>query len=290
MSHRRLGLKSYSPMCVFVVSMACLSAPVTAAEQLPPLDCVINPYRTVDLASSVPGVLERVDVGLSDFVKAGDVVANLEAGVESASVVLAEARAGIVSEIKVSEVNLDYDRRRKDRMDALYQKKTVSIEIRDEAARDHSLSRWRLQQARDLKEIRQLELLRAEEQLKQKIIRSPIDGFVLRRYKDAGEYVEDQPVVRIAQLNPLSVNTLVPIDLHGRITVGMSAKVYTQESIQRPLLAQVDVIEKVGDAATGTYSVRLSLPNPDFKILAGVKCSIQFGSGAASSAGGSGTR
>lgn len=289
MSLRIYGLKSCGPIGMFVVIISSLTVPLSAAEQLPPLDCVINPYRTVDLASSVPGVLERVDVGLSDFVKAGEVVASLEAGVESASVVLAKARAGIQSEIKVSEVNLDFDRRRKDRMDSLYEKKTVSIEIRDEAERGHSLSRWRLQQAKDLKEIRQLELLRAQEQLKQKIIRSPIDGFVLKTFKDAGEYVEDQPIVRIAQLNPLSVDALVPIDLHGRITQGMNAKIYTQESPQSPLLAQVSVIEKVGDAASGTYSVRLSLPNPDFKILAGVKCSIQFGSGAASATGGSGS-
>ncbi|MFK8047131.1 MAG: efflux RND transporter periplasmic adaptor subunit [Halioglobus sp.] len=288
MSQRVFGLKSFSRIGFFVASITSLTVFPATAEQLPPLDCAINPYRTIDLASSVPGVLARVDVALSDFVTAGQVVASLEAGVESASVALADARAGIESEIKVSEVNLDYDRRRKNRMDSLYEKKTVSIEIRDEASRDHSLSRWRLQQAKDLKQIRQLELVRAQEQLKQKIIRSPIDGFVLKTFKDAGEYVEDQPVVRIAQLNPLSVDALVPIDLHGRITQGMNAKVYTQESAQSPLLAQVTVIEKVGDAASGTYSVRLSLPNPDFKILAGVKCSIQFGSGAVSAAGGSG--
>lgn len=286
MSLRSFGLKICSPFVFGAVSIACVTASIAAAEPLPPLECVINPYRTVDLASSVPGVLERVDVGLSDFVKAGEVVASLEAGVESSSVVLAKARAGIESEIKVSEVNLEFDRRRKDRMDALYEKKTVSIEIRDEAVRNHSLSRWRLQQSKDLKEIRQLELLRAEEQLKQKIIRSPIDGFVLKRFKDAGEYVEDQPIVRIAQLNPLSVDALVPVDLHGRITQGMSAKVYTQESRENPLLAQVSVIEKVGDAASGTYSIRLNMSNPDFKILAGVKCSIQFGSAAANAAAG----
>lgn len=253
-----------------------------AAEALPPLDCVINPYQVVDLASSVPGVLEKIYVDKSDFIERGEVAATLESAVERSSVVLAEARAAIQSEVQVSAVNLDFDGRRKVRMDALYAKKTVSIEIKDEAEREHSLSKWRLQQAKDLKGIRQLELLRAQKQLEQKTIRTPIAGFVLQRFKEAGEYVEDQPIMRIAQLDPLYVEAVVPIDLHGRISKDMRAQVYVQSSTtQAPEAyeARVSTVDKVGDASTGTYAIRLTLPNPDFQILAGVKCSIKFADG-----------
>jgi multidrug efflux pump subunit AcrA (membrane-fusion protein) len=41
--------------------------------------------------------------------------------------------------------------------------------------------------------------------------------------------------------------------------------------------AKVVVVDKVIDAASGTLGIRLQLPNPDNKIPAGIKCSVQFG-------------
>jgi RND family efflux transporter MFP subunit len=252
------------------------SGQLVAAEDLPPLDCVISPYQVVDLASPVPGVLDKIFVGESDYIEQGEVAASLEAGVERASVVLAKARAAIESEVRVSDVNLDFDQRRKERMDVLYQKNTVSVDIKDEADREYNLSTWRLQQAQDLRGIRQLELLRAEEQLRQKTVRTPIAGFVLEQFKDTGEYVEDQPIMRIAQLDPLYVEAIVPIQYYSQIREGMLARVHPETSTQEAREAQVTVVDRVGDAASGTFSVRLTLPNPDYGILAGVKCSMQF--------------
>lgn len=264
---------SYLLLCTF---LALVPAGFAAAEELPPLDCVINPYQVVDLASSVPGVLDKVYVNRSDFIEQGEIAASLEAGVERASVVLAQARAAIDSEVQVNTVNLEFDQRRKDRMDALYAKKSISIDVKDEASREQSLSRWRLRQARDLKDIRKLELLRAEEQLKQKTIRTPIAGFVLQRFKEAGEYVEDQPIMRIAQLDPLYVEAVAPLRLHGRIASGMRAQVYPDISKQEYFEAEVTVIDRVGDAGSGTFGVRLTLPNPQYKLLAGAKCMLKF--------------
>lgn len=279
---RRLS-RYRGPWLVLFVVHGLLTVNLSLAEKLPALDCVIAPYQVVDLASPVPGVLDKIYVDRSDFIKQGDVAASLEAGVEHASVVLARARAAIDSEVQVNSVNLDFDKRRKDRMDALYQKKSISIDLKEEAEREQRLSMWRLQQARDLKGIRQLELLRAEEQLQQKTIRTPFSGFVLKRYKGAGEYVEDQPIMRIAQLDPLAVEAVVPIDLHGQLKAGMRAQVYTQGDNGQSYEAQVITIDRAGDAASGTFGVRLTLPNPDYRVLAGVKCLLKFSAGVAHS-------
>ena len=270
-------LRTGTGQCGFaiILSWGCSAALTTAAE-LPPLDCVVNPYQVVDLASSVPGVLDKLYVDKSEFLEQGQVAASLEAGVERASVQLAKARAAIDSEVRVSHVNLDYDHKRKKRFDSLYETKSISFEVKDEADREYSLSRWRLQQAKDLKDIRQLELLRAEEQLNQKTIRTPISGFVLQRFKEAGEYVEDQPILRIAQLDPLHVEAIVPIEMYDEIRVGMRAQVYPETVVPEAHEAEVIVIDRVGDAASGTFGIRLSLPNPDYQILPGVKCRMKF--------------
>ena len=73
---------------------------------IPAVDCVINPNQVVDLASPVPGVIDRLHVERSQQVRAGQVVAQLDAGVERANVDLALYRSRIQSEISVGKTNL----------------------------------------------------------------------------------------------------------------------------------------------------------------------------------------
>jgi multidrug efflux pump subunit AcrA (membrane-fusion protein) len=40
--------------------------------------------------------------------------------------------------------------------------------------------------------------------------------------------------------------------------------------------AKVIVVDPVIDAASGTYGVRLELPNPDWALPAGLKCRVRF--------------
>ena len=40
--------------------------------------------------------------------------------------------------------------------------------------------------------------------------------------------------------------------------------------------ASVLIVDKVVDSASGTFGVRVELPNPNGNILAGVKCKVNF--------------
>lgn len=40
--------------------------------------------------------------------------------------------------------------------------------------------------------------------------------------------------------------------------------------------ASVLIVDKVVDSASGTFGVRLELPNPNGNILAGVKCKVNL--------------
>jgi multidrug efflux pump subunit AcrA (membrane-fusion protein) len=189
---------------------------------------------------------------------------------------LARARARVDPEIDLWRINLDFDEKRKARIRSLYDKNVTSDENKDDADREVELSALKLQQARDLKTIRKHELQRAEEQLKQKIIHSPIDGFVLEKLKMPGEYVEDQAIVRIAKLDPLNVEAIVPIELFGKIPVGMAAEVHPETLAAETRPARVTVVDRTGDAGSGTFGVRLEMPNPAFELPAGLKCDLRF--------------
>ena len=240
------------------------------------MDCVIQPYRVVDLGSPVSGVIGEVLVDRSDYVVKGQEVALIEDRVEQATVELARARAKLDAQLQSEQVNLRYDRKSKHRVDDLYGRKVVSINNKDVTDRDEKLSRLAIEQVKDLQEVRNRELARAHELVEQKIIRSTIDGFVVTRFKSQGEFVEDQPILRIAQLDPLNVEAIIPMKYFGLIQPGMLAEVHPELASSSLREAKVTVVDRVGDAASGTFGVRLELSNPGFEIPAGLKCEVKF--------------
>ena len=121
-----------------------------------------------------------------------------------------------------------------------------------------------------------LELKRAEQILENRTVRSPVDGVVVERMMSPGESAENRPIVKIAKIDPLNVEIIVPVDYFGSIQVGMQAEVtprYPGANVQR---ATVTVVDRVVDAASDTFGVRLLLPNPDYEIPGGVRCGIRF--------------
>jgi multidrug efflux pump subunit AcrA (membrane-fusion protein) len=43
-----------------------------------------------------------------------------------------------------------------------------------------------------------------------------------------------------------------------------------------PLYADVSVVDSVIDAPSGTFGVRISLPNPDHQVPSGQRCRVSF--------------
>ncbi len=56
----------------------------------------------------------------------------------------------------------------------------------------------------------------------------------------------------------------------------MEATVLPEEPVGGEHRAEVTVVDRVVDAASGTFGVRLELPNPDYAIPAGLKCRVEF--------------
>ena len=243
---------------------------------MPAVDCVINPYRVVDISSPVAGVIEKLYVERSQHVSAGQVVAQLEASVERANVELARYRANVQSEVGLGKVNINFDQLRKKRVESLLEKQNISLENADQIEREVQLSKWKLKQAKELLDIRKLELRKAEEQLRQKSIGAPFDGYVLDTFKYRGEYVEDQAILRLAQLDPLVVEAIVPMENFGMIKPGMMAEILPEVLFKDKLISRVVAVDRIGDTASNTFGVKLSIPNPENRIPAGLKCIVKF--------------
>lgn len=256
----------------------------TTAGDIPVLDCVIEPYEVVDVSSAAEGVIEKIHVERNDVVTQDQVLAQLESDVEKASLAFAHLNASLVTEIGLRRASLEFDQRNKTRLNELYDKKAIPLFHKDEADTDAAKGRWLLMKAQDNKRLAALELARAKAVVERKTVRSPIDGVVVARHKSAGEYVEDQAIVTLARLHPLRVVVIVPVRLFGTIENGMSAQVFPELASSGTQTATVVSVDRVIDGASGTFDVRLELPNPDYKIPSGLRCQVEFSDRAAAPA------
>jgi len=211
--------------------------------------CVLEPNTEIEISAAVEGVLDKVLVQRGDRIKRGQVLAELVSGVERATVELAEAR-------------VEFGKRKAIRNEDLFKKKLISAQDKDDLDTEFLIAKLQVKQAK--------------EQLKLRKIISPINGVIIERQKDAGEYVETEPLLTAVSLDPLNVEAVAPADLYGSIKKGMLAEVTTIGPQSKTYEAKVTLIDQVIDAASGTIRVRLALPNPGNKILAGLRCNVKF--------------
>lgn len=264
-------------LALVALNVAPLLVPMaSAAEALEPLECVIEPRVVVELSSEVDGVVAKAHVDRADEVSAGQLLAELESEVETATLALAKARASMDSDVRLQEVARGYEVRRSNRLDALYRTSALSLQEKDQADAELQLSAWKVRRAKDDQALARLEVERAEADLARRAIRSPIDGVVVERFVGPGETVEDQPLYRLAQIDPLNVEVIVPAAMYGQIQLGMHAEIRPEDPVGGRHSARVEIVDKVLDAASGTFGVRLSLPNPDHQLPAGLRCQVQF--------------
>lgn len=242
-----------------------------------PGTCIIKPHVTVQLGSAVNGLLSEILVDRGDAVKKGQVVARLESSVEQATLALDRMRAANDSAVKVEEADKELSEREAERKKFLVAQKIANLNSLDELETKVREGVLRVQQAQTDQRLAALTAERSERALELKQIRSPVDGVVIERKLSAGEYIYEQTsIMTIAQIDPLNVEVVLPLDRYGSIKVGSTAIVHPVAPVGGAYAAKAQVVDPVIDAASDTFGVRLLLPNPNHTIPAGIRCTVEW--------------
>jgi len=252
------------------------AAPRVASGQGSDLDCLIEPSQVVTVSMPVEGLLDTVTVDRGDRVKKGQVLATLESSVERATVAVARARAAMEAPNKSNQVRIDFGDRRLTRTELAYKEGGVPLKEVDEAETSKILAEIGLLEARENKRLAEVELERAEAALALRTIPSPVRGVVMQRFLSPGEFAKQAPILKLAQIDPLYVEVIAPVAILGKIAVGMRADVMPEAPVGGVHAARVKVVDQVVDAASGTFGVRLELPNPGYRLPAGLRCKVRF--------------
>ena len=90
-----------------------------------------------------------------------------------------------------------------------------------------------------------------------------------------GEYVGSEPVAKLVSLDPLYVEVVMRSEVYGQLRKGMPVMIQPQGDTQH-YQGLIKIVDKIIDAASGTFGVRIELPNPEFTLPAGLKCQANF--------------
>lgn len=269
------------PRIRFLLALAILAPAAFAAPGAERgYECLIEPNQKIELRSPVEALIGDILVQRGSVVKKGQVLVRLDSGVEQAALASARYRAIMEGQIRSAEARLNYSRDKHRRRDELNRQNFISAQERDDAYAEMRVAEADLIEAKDNRELSALETKRLEEQLRQRTLVAPFAGIVMERLQEPGELAFTgegaRPILKLAQIHPLRVEVVLPVSLYGTIKTGGRAEVEAEAPLKGRYKASVKVVDKVVDSASGTFGVRLELPNPNGDIPAGVKCRARF--------------
>jgi HlyD family secretion protein len=210
----------------------------------------LNPVKSVQVGTQVSGMVQEIYVDFNDVVKKSQVIARIDPREWQARFEQAEA-------------NYILAKRNHDNNKRLIEKNFISP-----AAFDQTLSVYKSAKA---------SLSMAKKALDDTVIRSPVDGVVVKRSVERGQTVaaslQAPELFIIAQdLADMQVETAIDESDVGRITEGMTATFTVDAFPGKVFQSKVKQVRKapINVQNVITYTVLLSAQNTDLKLLPGM--------------------
>lgn len=270
------------PNELWVAALLTGLVPVATAQGMPragSYECLIEPSQVVELRSTAEGLIAAVHVKRGDAVRRGQVLVELQSRAERVAVEAARFRAHMEGQIVSARNRIDYATKKAARADELAREKMVSAQVRDEAEAELRLAESELKAALENRDLARIEHTRAVEQLALRTLTSPFNGVVLDRMLNPGDLAESgtgrKPVLKLAQIDPLKVDVVMPAAALGKVHPGARVTVVPQ-GLGGRYVGVVRQVDKVVDTASGTLVARVELANRDGSIPSGVRCTAEF--------------
>lgn len=209
--------------------------------------CLVDPGRSSTMSSQVPGMIDEIRVDSGDRVEEGETLFTLKREVEAASLELERARE------RYAARTLERNRR-------LIEKGMLSESEQDEIDTELSLA--------------SLQANQAEAQLGEMVGNAPFDGVIASLESEEGEFIDNTPILELVQLDPLRIDLVMPLEAYGQYEIGDTLDIHLEAPVDDTVTAEIDRIDSVIDPSSGTFGIRLALPNPDGQYPAGINCRI----------------
>jgi RND family efflux transporter MFP subunit len=240
----------------------------TVSEQIT-LVGTTEPIATSMVAAEVSGLVEDFPVREGDFVKQGEVLARLK------STDLALRLKAAVAVREKTRANLFFAEKELVRYTQLKDADSIAARKYDEALYQQQSLEQEL-----LRTQAEIELL--EDEIGKKTVVAPFSGFVAKEHTQVGEWLPTggpREVVTLVDLAHVRITVDVPERYAVKLVPKSPVRVLVASLSNEPLSGMLSAILPQGDPNARTFPVRVTLPNPDFRVLSGMEARVAFNLG-----------
>jgi RND family efflux transporter MFP subunit len=228
----------------------------------------IQPYNKAAIYARVSGYLKNWDKDIGAQVKAGDVLASIEA--PDLDQQLAQAKATLAS----GKANYDIAAVTAGRYDILVKKQAIAQQLGDQTAADAAAKKAVM----DANEA-YVDQLEAMESFKQ--IVAPFDGIVTARNTDLGALINagntaGQELFEVSDLHRVRIYVQVPQAFSADLRPGLKATFEMPQYPGQRFEATLVTTSNAMNATSRSMLVELQADNPDGKLFGGAYCRVDF--------------
>ena len=209
----------------------------------------VAPVQGVTVSADLPGPVERIAFDSGKAVREGDVLVQLDTQQERAQLAAVEAQR------ELARLNFA-------RMKDLLDQRVISRSEYDRATAEQKQT--------------DAQVAEIKAAIDRKTIRAPFSGILGIRQVNRGQYLAaGDPVVPLQSLNPIYVNFGVPQQEAGRVRLGRSVRITSEEADGFEFTGRVTAINAVVDEATRNVQVQATLANPDGQLRSGMFVQVE---------------
>ncbi len=234
---------------------------------------LVKPIDRIEIKSKASGAVVELPIEVGDMVEKGALLAKLDQVDERTS--LAQARA----DLDIARAELDLAEKNFGRRQQLFGSDVISKEAQDQTELDLAVARSKLIQVTTA-------LDRAEEQMEDTVITSPVDGIILQKYVERGQIIASgvsnvgggTPIADVADMRVIHIEAGIDeIDI-GKIAVGQQATIRAEaypEKIYVGAVARIAPEARVEQNVT-LFDVVIRVENTDANLKSGMNAMVEI--------------
>jgi membrane fusion protein (multidrug efflux system) len=226
----------------------------------------IFPWQESMISPKVSGRIEKLFADEGDKVTRGQTLAELEQ--ERLLIMIKESKASL-QEARAQLRNLEstLERSRK-----LFREGVLDSQHFDDTATERDLAAARVKRAEALLE-------RAEQDLQDSIISAPFDGFVVEKLMNEGEMATTMPpsnIFHLVDTSRVKIECDISEEKRTVISVGRQASITLDAYPGEVFTGEITTVNPKIDIVSRTFTVKIEIPNPDFKLESGMFARIRI--------------
>jgi|SRR5579863_280931 len=207
----------------------------------------------VTVSADLPGTVDKIHFESGQWVHEGDVLVELDTRQERAQLAEMEAQRDLAQ--------ITYGRT----------EKLVGQGVVAKTELDNATSQQKVTEG-------QVGEIKAT--IARKTIRAPFSGIIGIRQANLGQYLAaGQAIVSLQSLNPIYVNFGVPQGTTGKLSIGRTLRVTSDDLPGVAFNGKVNALDSVVDESTRNIQIQATLPNPENRLRPGmfVQVSLPLG-------------